>query len=421
MNAAIQTWGSTGDVRPALALAGKLSSLGHKATLIVTSVDDKDFSSLCSALGINYIKAPEKIDFDIPDFIEKNTINGMPHRNIMFIKLLMKNLFYPYQDAMLEAAREACQDADIAIGHFLCYPLRIAAAQKNIPYVSLTYWPGLVPSRHCLQPGLPNFGSLVNILGWTLAKTVLNALLKKDISRFWKRSGMPQFKDLLEEVFLSSTLNLIAASPTLCPRMPDWGEEHVVCGFFNVQDSAEKWEMPDSLKTFLEDGPSPTFMSFGSMQTVNPDYCAKFMTEAAKLSDCRAIIQTNSDKYPQGRYSDSIYCISATPHEKIFPECAAVMHHCGAGTTHTALRCGCPAIPVPFLEEQLSWGRLLHKAGFAAKPVPFAKATPEKIAPNISLVLNSNAIKNATRKAAAKLQAEDGTAKAVELLERIAR
>jgi UDP:flavonoid glycosyltransferase YjiC (YdhE family) len=382
-------------------------------------VDNKDFSGLCSAMNVEYVKAPEKMAFDIPDLIEKHTTSGMMTRNVMFAKLLMKNLFYPCQEAMLEAARDACRNADIAIGHFLCYPLRIAAQERNIPYASLTYWPGLVPSVHCLQPGLPNLGRLVNTLGWALAKGTLNILLKKDVSRFWEDSGMPPFGDILQEVFLSSTLNLIAASPTLCPRMPDWKNEHVLCGFLNVPDFAEDWKMPDDLKEFLADGPSPAFTGFGSLQQINPDNCAELMIKTANLAKCRAIIQTSSEKFPPGRLSESIYCIDTVPHEKIYPECAAVMHHCGAGTSHTALRCGCPAIPVPFLEEQLSWGRMLRKAGVAAKPVQFARATPEKLARNLSIALNSETMKKKAMENAAQLQKENGGLTAVQALEQL--
>ena len=41
MKIGIQTWGSEGDVRPFVALAGGLSEAGHEVTLAVTDVRNK--------------------------------------------------------------------------------------------------------------------------------------------------------------------------------------------------------------------------------------------------------------------------------------------------------------------------------------------------------------------------------------------
>jgi hypothetical protein len=44
MKIGLQTWGSDGDIRPFLALAGGLRARGHEVSLVVTSVDNKDYS-----------------------------------------------------------------------------------------------------------------------------------------------------------------------------------------------------------------------------------------------------------------------------------------------------------------------------------------------------------------------------------------
>ena len=47
--------------------------------------------------------------------------------------------------------------------------------------------------------------------------------------------------------------------------------------------------------------------------------------------------------------------VSRTPHAQVFPQCAAVVHHCGAGTTHTTLKAGVPSVPVPHVSDQFQW------------------------------------------------------------------
>ena len=58
MRIALQTWGSDGDVRPLVALAAGLKAAGHVPTLVVTSVDDKDYRPVCTALGVDLRMVP---------------------------------------------------------------------------------------------------------------------------------------------------------------------------------------------------------------------------------------------------------------------------------------------------------------------------------------------------------------------------
>ena len=44
MKIGLQTWGSDGDIRPFLALAGGLRARGHEVSLVITSVDNKNYS-----------------------------------------------------------------------------------------------------------------------------------------------------------------------------------------------------------------------------------------------------------------------------------------------------------------------------------------------------------------------------------------
>ena len=46
MRIGLQTWGSEGDIRPFFALAEGLQKAGHNVTLVVTSAEDKDYTSL---------------------------------------------------------------------------------------------------------------------------------------------------------------------------------------------------------------------------------------------------------------------------------------------------------------------------------------------------------------------------------------
>lgn len=54
-------------------------------------------------------------------------------------------------------------------------------------------------------------------------------------------------------------------------------------------------------------------------------------------------------------YPENVYAIDSIPHDWLFPQVAAVIHHGGAGTTAAGLRAGCPTCIVPFFGDQFFW------------------------------------------------------------------
>ncbi len=57
-----------------------------------------------------------------------------------------------------------------------------------------------------------------------------------------------------------------------------------------------------------------------------------------------------------------IAAAGSIPHDLLLPECNAVLHHGGAGTSAAVLTAGLPHIVCPFHFDQFSWVRLLVPA-----------------------------------------------------------
>jgi sterol 3beta-glucosyltransferase len=100
MRISLQMWGSDGDIRPFIALAGGLRAAGHAVTIAVASVDNKDYGQRCKALNVEYVKVPEQIDCDRNELIKK----AKGKKSIDFLKLIMLGLYYPCQDQMYQTA-----------------------------------------------------------------------------------------------------------------------------------------------------------------------------------------------------------------------------------------------------------------------------------------------------------------------------
>jgi UDP:flavonoid glycosyltransferase YjiC (YdhE family) len=109
--------------------------------------------------------------------------------------------------------------------------------------------------------------------------------------------------------------------------------------------------------------------------------------------------------------------LEGAPHEWLFPRCAAVVHHAGAGTTAAALRAGVPAVPVPVFADQPFWAARLHAAGVAPPPLPLPDLTAERLAERIAAVVGDPRLRARAAELGEKVRAEPGTAEAVQIIE----
>ena len=157
------------------------------------------------------------------------------------------------------------------------------------------------------------------------------------------------------------------------------------------------------------------------LQQAVPEWSMELFIEATHLAGCRAIIQTSSANYPECSQQENIYSIGRHPHQSLFTNCAAIVHHGGAGTTHSASLCGRPSIVIPFMDEQLFWAKSLEQLGLAASPLAAKNATAPLIASRIKTILSSNSYLENAKKAGSIIINRQGVSNAVDLIEKTFR
>ena len=97
---------------------------------------------------------------------------------------------------------------------------------------------------------------------------------------------------------------------------------------------------------------------------------------------------------------------------------AAVVHHGGAGTTAAGLRAGVPSIVIPFIGDQFAWAEQVTKQGAGPRVVRRPKQlTAEKLAQAIGAAVGDRWMRARAAAMGEKIRAEDGVARAVELIE----
>lgn len=198
-------------------------------------------------------------------------------------------------------------------------------------------------------------------------------------------------------------------SPALIPKPRDWGNYIDISGFFFLNLSTA-YTPPADLKEFLDSGPPPVYIGFGSIVVDDPNAMTKMIFEAVKKTGQRALVSKGwgglgADEMgvPEG-----VYMLGNCPHDWLFNYVSCVVHHGGAGTTATGILMGRPTVVVPFFGDQPFWGAMTAKAGAGPMPQPYKTLTADKLANAILEALKPESMERAAE-LSAKIKAEKGS------------
>lgn len=149
----------------------------------------------------------------------------------------------------------------------------------------------------------------------------------------------------------------------------------------------------------------------------SPSAIAGTIAGAVRRAGVRAVVQSGSPGF--GVVGDDVLTVGSVPHSWLFPQTAAVVHHCGAGTTAAGLRAGRPTVPVPVMLDQPFWARRLQRLGAATASLDFRKLAVEPLAARISEATTDEAMQARAAHLAATLAHEDGYAPVIAAIGRL--
>jgi UDP:flavonoid glycosyltransferase YjiC (YdhE family) len=171
---------------------------------------------------------------------------------------------------------------------------------------------------------------------------------------------------------------IYAYSPHVVPKPRDWGDDVLVCGYWFL-DSPD-WQPDAELAAFLQAGPPPIHIGFGSMPGVDAERMTEVVVEALARTGKRGLLATGGGALVPSQATPFVRSISGAPHDRLFPHVGATVHHGGAGTTGAALRAGKPTVACPFFGDQPFWGRRIAQLGAGPPALDRGKLTPAALA-----------------------------------------
>jgi sterol 3beta-glucosyltransferase len=416
VNITILTLGSRGDVQPYLALGLGLQRAGHAVTLAASP----GFEPWIRSLGLGY--AP--VRFNPEEFLHRREVqqsfqnwNRHPRRFLDLVRQVQ-----PLYAAIFDDFWQACQTAEAVVVSVVAYG-GYDCAEKLGLRSCLTLTAPLGPttefSSFVFPPGprLGIYNWLTHILIETVAFTGIRAVQNRWRRRTLGLPPLPWGASHFARMRAAQVPWLYAYSPAVVPKPHDWPAWCQVTGYWFL-DSPADYQPPEPLAKFLEAGPPPVYIGFGSASAETVDTLTKNVLCALQMTGQRGLLVSGWAGLGQARLPETVLRVDAAPHDWLFPRMAAAVHHGGAGTLGASLRAGLPTIVTPFNFDQFGWGAQVARLGVGPKALPFRNLTAEKLAAAIHTATTDQAMRARAAALGRQIRAEDGVGRAVEVITR---
>jgi vancomycin aglycone glucosyltransferase len=175
---------------------------------------------------------------------------------------------------------------------------------------------------------------------------------------------------------------LLAAEERLAPIPSD--APRVQC--IGCLHPFDETPLPEKLEAFLDAGPPPVYIGFGSMTDPDPQRSTELLLDAIDRAGVRAIVSEGWAGLGRVSLPSHVEVVGAVDHSTLFRRVAVVVHHGGAGTTTTAARAGVPQILVPHVLDQFHWAGRIQRLGVGPPPLMRRKLTADGLAHNLRAV-----------------------------------
>lgn len=406
MKLVIACMDTQGGVQPYRALAQQLLQDGFSLSVVAP----KNFATMFETMSVDFVG----LDVDLQALLESPELSGITEKRFMKSHLEAMEILKQYLPGMVQTCMEAAQDADafvvgiggMFLGESVAEKLGIPLIQAHVqPWTPTRYMEGMLGPTF-----LPNSWThfFTRQVFWQPLRPLLNKVRRDVLSLpsgpFFGNVGRPQGP---------SAPVLYGYSPTFLPPPSDWSENIHVTGYWFVDATEE----PDPrLRSFIESGPKPICIGFGSMSSKNAKATTELLLEAVAQSGQRAVLLSGWGGMAETDVPDNVFFAKHVPHSWLYPRVSMAIHHGGAGTTGASLRAGVPTLVVPFNVDQPFWGRKIHEAGVGPKPIPRRTLTATKLASTITSTLQDEAMLHSAAKMGQTIRQEQGLQNASNLI-----
>jgi sterol 3beta-glucosyltransferase len=288
--------------------------------------------------------------------------------------------FRGWLDGLLISAWHACKNTDVLIeSPSTMAGIHIAEAMK-IPYFRAFTMPWTRTRTYPHAFAVPDvkMGGGYNYMTYTIFDNVFWKATAGQINR-WRKQHLGLRSTNLDKMQANKVPFLYNFSPSVVPPPLDWVDWIIVTGYWFLDDSdstkKKKWEPPEDIVNFIDkarqDKKKIVYIGFGSIVVSDPKALTETIIESVKIAGVRCILCKGwsdrlNDKNAQNievPLPEDILSIKSVPHDWLFPQIDAAVHHGGAGTTGASLRAGIVTVIKPYFGDQYFWANRVEDLG----------------------------------------------------------
>jgi len=323
------TLGSSGDVRPILAIAMAVRARGHDVAVATTPA----YRSLIEGRSVQYLEFGNDEYFDDPSIRA-----AMLERTSGFsFWMAVSNL--PHLEEMCKTLLVYCQDADAIVSTPFVMTAHLAAEYFKIPLVNCC----LSPASYLPDKGISR-GSDANAINWIRRLNAIRADLRlprvafPQMGRFNAAVALGLYPECLRDCEQLTIRNIIPVGYPLL-RGDSYSNNY----------NLEKWISKGNFCLF----------TFGSYVDKDRDVLFKAAVSACKKLRMRCLYVSPFGSHKLDSSDEDVRVENYVGHNLIMPAASVIIHHGGTGTLSEALICRKPVVVIPFgLDQYYNAGRL---------------------------------------------------------------
>jgi len=236
--------------------------------------------------------------------------------------------------------------------------------------------------------------------------------LWEDFDTFMREQGAPGLPEL-EFIHESQWANLY-----LYPEEADYARARPLEESWTRLDSCvratdEAWEEPEG---FRANGEKLVYLSLGSLGSADVDLMRRLVEELA--SSPHRFVVSKGPQHELFELAENMTGAEFLPQASILPRVDLVVTHGGNNTVTESFFFGKPMVVLPLFWDQYDNAQRVHELGFGARLDTYGHE-PDELTGAIDRLLADEQLSERLGRISARLQADPGTSKAADLIERI--
>jgi UDP:flavonoid glycosyltransferase YjiC (YdhE family) len=381
MKIVLAGYGSRGDVEPCAVVGRELLRRGHDVSI---AVPPNLFGLVQSAglTAVSYGPDSEQQLNTATDYIVgnmKNPYGGLPEAAERVAQIWLDKgtglaSLAAEADLLVTGMNEQRLAANIAEYH-------------HIPLVALHFF----PSR--IQP----------------SDQLKSMLVKASEDPLRRSLGLPEAPEP------AALLEIQAYDERCLPGQPaDWAEPgKPFVGALTLESPADA---DDEVLSWIADGTPPIYFGLGSTPISPPaDIVAMIIAAAAQLGE-RLLVCAGPNDLSEFDHFDHVKFVGAVSHAAILPDCRAVVHHGGSGTTAAVMRAGVPSLILWLWLDQPVWAAGVQQLEIGCGR-RFLDVTEQSLVADLTSILTPEYLSRARNIAAEMITPHESASSAADFVE----